>query len=105
MEKDFDKKWWYDIPNSRLCTKDMEVRDEDDKLIGHNQHGAAVSRDLKAFLESKLRLLATTISEECEKKKVKEEYVNLERADDKSYIEGQEHNKALSDIQDFISKL
>ena len=50
----FDKKWWYDIPNLRLCSKDIPCYDEDDNLVGYNQHGAAVPRDIKSFLSTQI---------------------------------------------------
>jgi hypothetical protein len=53
-KEQFDKKWWYDRINLRLCSKDIPVYDEDDKLLGYNQNGAAVPEDIKAFISAEI---------------------------------------------------
>lgn len=58
--------------------------------------------ELKSFISSLLSLQKIRTLEEVEemvkKEKRTEYYVNLERADDQSYIENQEYNEALSDL-------
>ncbi len=77
-----------------------QTKDEfDNKFYEHDQ------KAIQIFIESKLRLLATTISEECERgKDVGDDPRNFVPPPLK-YMYTKGFNDALHGIQDFISKL
>ena len=50
----FDKKWWYDNQNLRLCSKDVPFYDEDENFVKYVQNAAAVPKDIKSFIAEEL---------------------------------------------------
>ena len=46
----FDEKYGYEYPRCALIMKNVEVRDEDEKLIGHTNTAAVTPEELKFFI-------------------------------------------------------
>lgn len=54
----------HQYPRCALVVKNVEVRDENDNLIGHNSHGAVTPQEMISFIET----LLTAQREEIENK-------------------------------------
>lgn len=70
LRERFDKAFWYDIPNLRLCVKDTPCYDEEENFVGYIQHAAATPDAIKDFIaqekerwESELRERAGEVLE------------------------------------------
>ena len=82
----------------------METHKEEwEKELDRWLHDEAVLTKLK--IQQLLTHQKQTIMDMCEEMRAEEEYVNLERADDPSYTQGEEYNQALSDLKERIAKL
>ena len=93
-EKEFDEKYGYEYPRCALILKNIEVRDEDDKLIGHINNAAATPESIKSFIRSLLESERTRIAKEIEKLMPKDD------GTDTSYFCGA-HN-ALIDVLNLL---
>lgn len=53
-KKEFDEKYGYEYPRCALVMKNVEVRDENEELVGYNSNGAVTPEEIKSFIENLL---------------------------------------------------
>ena len=72
--KKFDEKYGYEYPRCALIMKNIEVRDENEELIGHTSTAAVTPEEIKSFISSHLTELLQSLIVDLEGEKRKGHY-------------------------------
>lgn len=106
-EREFDEKYGYEYPRCALVMKNVEVRDENDELIGHNSHGAVTPNEMKSHNRLSLIKVMKALEEELEGEKWGSPYINGDFTH--KHEEAYHHNAglqlSLDKIREFIKLL
>ena len=94
LERDFDKKYGYEYPRCALIMRNIEVRDENEELIGHTDSAAVTPQEIKSFFRSSLQRAFEAVRPE--KKPQREAYRESEET--KGDLIAETFNSAIAEL-------
>src|SRR3990167_10607038 len=101
--KKFDEKYGYEYPRCALIMKNIEVRDENEDLVGHTSTAAVTPEEIKSFITTQITELLQSLISDLEKETDIDEEISATKDVTLQWANG--WNQALNLAQERIKEL